>query len=118
MSLPHSRQRALDQIGQSLAAEDPGLGMRFGFFTMLTRHEPMPDTEQVAGRRQRLMRRAMLLPLIAISLAVLLAASWLTSSRHACPAGSNAAARALAAPTRGASCQPGPAIWLNSMPGH
>ena len=53
MRLPRSRQRALDRIGHSLAAEDPGLGMRFAFFTMLTRHEAMPATEQMPDRLPR-----------------------------------------------------------------
>ncbi len=117
-SLPRSRQRALDQIGHRLAAEDPGLGMRFAFFTMLTRHEAMPATEQVPDRRQRFLRRAALLPLIAISLAVLLAASWLTPSRQACPAGPNAAAHNLSSLSHHAGCQPGPAIRLDMMPVH
>ena len=51
MRLPGCRQRALDRIGQSLAAEDPGLGMRFAFFTMLTRHEAMPEVDFVAHAR-------------------------------------------------------------------
>lgn len=38
-------------VGHRLAAEDPGLGLRFAFFTRLTRHEAMPATEQVPGRR-------------------------------------------------------------------
>ena len=75
MGLPRRPQRALDQIAHSLVAEDPGLGLRFAFFTMLTRHEAMPATEHVPDRLTRLLRRATLLPLIAISLAAPLAAS-------------------------------------------
>jgi hypothetical protein len=114
MCLPRSGQRALDQIGHSLATDDPGLGMRFAFFTMLTRHEPMPATEQLPDRRQRFLRRAVLLPLIAISLAALLAASWLTPSPPACPAGPSTAAHASASASRGASCHPSPAIRLDT----
>ncbi len=118
MGLPRSRQRALDQIGHRLVAEDPGLGLRFAFFTMLTRHDAMPTTEQVPDRLPRFLRRAALLPLIAISLMVLLAASWLTPSRSACPAGPNAAAHDLSSLSHVTHCQPGPAIRLDTMSVH
>jgi hypothetical protein len=115
ISLPRGRPRALDQIGQSLAAEDPGLGARFAVFTMLTRHEPMPATEHLPDRRPRFLRRAMLLPLIAISLAVLLAASWLMSSRQTYPAGPNAAAHDVSSLSWAAQCQRSPAISLDAQ---
>jgi hypothetical protein len=119
MSLPGCRQRALDRIEQALVAEDPRLGSRFAVFTMLTRHEPMSETEQVPGRRQRFLRRAILLPLLAISLAALLAASWLMPSNgHACPGGLNMAAHALSSLRHAARCRPGPAIKLDTMPMH
>ena len=69
VNLPGRRQRALDRIEQALVAEDPGLGLRFAFFATLTRYEEMPATEQVPGRRQRIRRRALQLPLLAVSLA-------------------------------------------------
>lgn len=118
MSLPRSRQRALDRIGHILAAEDPCLRSRFAFFTMLTRHEPMPETEQLPGRRQRILRRTILLPLLAVGLAALPAASWLTPSRQACPAGPNATARNLSSLSHAARCQPRPAIRLDTPPMH
>ncbi len=117
-SLPRGWERALDQIGHGLAAEDPGLGMRFAFFTMLTRHEAMPSTEQVPGRRQRFLRRAALLPLIAISLAALLTVSWLTPSRQASPACPIAAARDWPSLSHATHCQRGPAIRRDTMPVH
>ncbi len=43
MRLPGREQRALDRIEQALVAEDPRLGVRFAFFTMLTRHEAIPE---------------------------------------------------------------------------
>jgi hypothetical protein len=78
LSVPGSHQRALDRIGRSLAVEDPGLGLRFAFFTVLTRQEAMPETEHVPGRCMRFLCRAALLPLLTVGLAGLVAASWLT----------------------------------------
>lgn len=119
MSLPGCRQRALDRIEQALAAEDPGLGLRFAVFSRLTRHEAMPGTEQVPGRLPRFLRRVVILPLIGISLATLLAASWLIpDTGHACPAGPNVAAYNLPSLSRAARCQPGPVIKLDTMPLH
>jgi hypothetical protein len=118
MILPRNRRRALDQIGHRLSAEDPGLVMRFAFFTMLTRHGAMPATEQVPRRRQLFLRRAALLPLIAISLAAVLTASWLTPSRQACPAGPSPVARNLSSLSPAARCQRGPAIRLDTIPVH
>ncbi len=121
MSLPGYQQRALDQIGHRLAAEDPSLGSRFAFFTRLTHHEAMPKAEQVLGRRQRFTPRATVLPLLAISLAALLTVGWLTAgSGQACPAGPNAAAHEhdLSSLSPAARCHPGPAIKLDKMPMH
>jgi hypothetical protein len=118
MSLPACRQRALDRIGQELAAEDPDLGLRFAFFTRLTRHEAIPLTEQVPGPLQRFLRRAILLPLLAISLVSLVAASWLMPGRQPCPARQNAAAHTLSSLSRAAGCEPGPAIKADTMPVH
>jgi Protein of unknown function (DUF3040) len=118
MSLPRRRQRALDQIGHMLAAEDPGLGMRFAFFNTLTRHEAMPATEQVPDRLPRSLRRVALLPLIAISLAALLAASWLTPGRQACLAAPNTAAHDLSSLSHAAHCQPSPAVRVDTMAVH
>jgi hypothetical protein len=117
MSLPGGQQRALDRIGHRLAAEDPGLGLRFAFFTRLTRHEPMPATEQVPGRLQRFARRAVLLPLIVISLITLVAAGYLIAVRgQACPARPNTAAPGMSPASRAARCPPGSPIKLDVMP--
>jgi hypothetical protein len=119
ISLPGCQQRALDRIGHGLTAEDPGLGSRFAFFTRLTRHEAMPATEQVPGRLQRFLRRAVILPLIATSLMALVAVSWLIAgSGQACPAGPNAAAPGMPSASHAAGCQPGPAIKLGTRPVH
>jgi hypothetical protein len=118
MSRANHQRRALDRIEQALVAEDPGFGAWFAFFTMLTRHEAMPETEQVPAPLQRFLRRAMLLPILAVGLAALLSASWLTSGRQACPAGPNAAAYTLASRSHAARCQPRPAIRLDPMPAH
>jgi hypothetical protein len=118
MILPRRQQRALDWIGHSLMAEDPALGSVFAFFTMLTRHEPMPWTEQVPSCRQRFLRRAALLPLIGIGLAVLLTASWLSHGRSTCPAGPNAAAHGVSSLGHVPRCQPSPSSRLDTMPAH
>ncbi len=118
ISLPACRQRALGRIEQALAAEDPDLGLRFAFFTMLTRHEALPATEQVPGGLGQALRRAMTLPLVAISLAALLAANGLTSGQPACRTGPNAAAHSLPSLSRAARCGPGPAIKPDTMRVH
>ncbi len=118
MSLPGRRQRALNRIGQTLVAEDPGLGLRFAFFTMLTRHEAMPGTEQVPGRGHQAMLRAIVLPLVVISLLALLAASGLIPTPQTCPAGAHAAAAGMLSESHAAHCQRGPAIKLDTMPMH
>jgi hypothetical protein len=119
MSLPGGRQHALHRIEQALAADDPGLGLRFAFFAMLTRHEAMPVTEQVPRPLQRIVRRAILLPIVAISLATLLAASLLIPGRgQACPAGTSAAAHTPRSLSRAVRCQPGPATKMDTMPVH
>ncbi len=113
MNLPGRQQRALDRIGHRLAGEDPALGSRFAFFTMLTQDEAMPPTERIPCRRQHALRRVLLLPLLAIGLAALLIATGLIPSRQACPVDPNAAASALSSPSHAARC-PSPAI--NTMP--
>jgi Protein of unknown function (DUF3040) len=119
MSLPGREQRALDRIGHRLAAEDPGLGLRFAYFTRLTRHEAMPATEQVPRRLQQFGRRAVILPLIVISLISLVAGTWLIAGRgQACPAASSAAAPGTSPASRATGCQPGPAIKLDKVPVH
>jgi hypothetical protein len=118
VSLPRSRQRALNKIEQALAAEDSRLELRFAVFTRLTRHEAMPETEQVPDPFPRFLQRAILLPLLTISLAAMLAASWLMTSRPTCPADPRGGAHTQASLSRGAHFQPGPAIRLNTMPVH
>ncbi len=118
MSLPASQQRALDRIEQTLVADDPGLGLRFAIFTRLARGDPMPGTEQVPGRLQRFLRPAIMLPLMVISLAALLAASWLLPSREGCPAGPKAAAHSMSPVSRAARCQPGPSARLGQVRMH
>ncbi len=117
--LPGGQQRALDRIGHRLATEDPRLSLRFAFFTTLTRHEAMPATEQVPRRLQRFARRAVILPLLVISLITLVTASWLLAGRgQACRAAPNAAAPAMSPASSAARCQPHPAINLDRIPVH
>jgi hypothetical protein len=119
MRLPGRRQRALNQIAQALVAEDPGLGLRFAFFARLTRHEAIPENEQVPRRLQRFLRGSTMAPLLAVSLINLLAAGFLIAgSGQACPAGPNTAAHASPPPAHTARCQPGPAIRLDMVPVH
>jgi hypothetical protein len=118
MSLPACRQRALDRIAQTLVAEDPGFGLRFAVFTRLTRHEAIPGTEQVSSRLQQVLRRAVILPLVAISLVTVLVASGLIPSRQTCPVGAHAAAAGMSSESRAARCQPGRAIEQEQMPAH
>jgi hypothetical protein len=119
LKLPGCRQRALDRIEQALVSEDPGLCLRFVFFARLTRHETMPGTEQVPGRLQGVLRRVTVLPLLALSLAALLAVCWMIpGTGQPCPASANAAAHHLPSLTHAAGCQRGPAVRLNAMPVH
>ncbi len=115
MMLPGCRHQALDRIGKTLVSEDPGLGLRFAVFARLTRHEAIPDTEQVPRRLRRLLRRAIILPLVVISLLALLAASGLTFSRQTCPVGRHAAAAGMSSESLATRCQAGPAIKLDQV---
>jgi hypothetical protein len=112
MSLPGHRQRILHGIEQALVTEDPGLGLRFAFFAQLTRHEAIPPIEYVPSSLRRFLRSALVPPLLAISVAALVAASWLLPGRgKACPAaGMSAAAPATAPASPAGRCQPDPAI--------
>lgn len=66
----------------------------------------------------RFARRAVMLPLLVISLIALVAAGWLLAGRgQACPA-PNAAAPGMSPTSRAALCRPGPAIKLDTMPVH
>jgi hypothetical protein len=118
ISLPGCQQRALDRIEHSLTAEDPGLSMRFAFFTMLTREEAMPENEHVPGRWERFLRRAVLLPLLTVGLVALVAASWLTPSRQPCSTGTHAAAAGAPPATSATGCRPGPVSNPDTMPVH
>jgi hypothetical protein len=122
MSQPGRQQRALDAIGQRLVAEDPGFGLRFAFFARLTRHEAIPETEQVPRRPRGGLRRAVILPLVVISLMGVLAASGLTPSRQTCAAGAPApapaAASAMPRASHAARCPSGRAINLEQVEMH
>ncbi len=118
MRLRGGPQRALDRIGHSLAAEDPGLGMLFAFFTMLTREEAMPLNERVPGHRERFLRRAVLLPLLTVGVVALVAAGWLAHSRPECSTGMHAAAVGARPSTGAMRCQPGPASKPAAIPVH
>jgi hypothetical protein len=112
MSLPASRQRALDRIEHTLVAEDPDLGLRFAVFTRLTRDDAMPGTEQVPGRLHRFLRPV----IIIIGLVALLAVGWLLPGRQGCSQGLKVAAHGMLSVSRAARCQPGPSTRLDQMP--
>jgi hypothetical protein len=117
MSLPARQQRALDRIGEMLAADDPGLRSMFAIFTRLTRHEAMPMTERVRTRLKRLLRPAMVIPITLIAVLSILIVSFPTHSRTMC--GRAVAASGLArAWSRAASCSPAPATRGNGTPAH
>lgn len=118
MMLPGRQQRALERIEQTLVAEDPGLGLRFRVFTRLTRHEAIPGTEQATHRLQQVLRRAVILPLVLISLLALVAASGLLPSRQACPVGTHVPALGMSSENYAARCPPGPAIKLDQVHMH
>jgi hypothetical protein len=118
MRRPAFQRRALDRIEQTLVAEDPGLGLRYAVFARLTRHEAMPGTERIPGRLQRLLRPALILPLMLISLVAVLAAGWLTSSVQACTVGAIPATHGMSQVSRAARCQPGPAIKQDQVRMH
>ena len=118
MSLPGRQRRALDRIAHGLVAEDPGLRMRFEFFTTLTRQETMPKIEHVPGRRERFVRRAVLLPLLTVVLVALVAANWRTPSAQPCSAGLRVAAAGLSPVTGAARCQSGPPINPAAVAAH
>lgn len=110
MSLPAGQRRALERIGQTLAAEDPRLGSLFAVFTRLTRNEALPRTEQITGRLRQLLRPAAAIPLTLLTLVSMLVATSLILSGHACPTTAGVAGHGLPVSTT-ARCQPGPAIW-------
>ena len=62
----------------------PRLGSLFAVFARLTRHEAMPGTEQVTSRLRRLLRPAVVIPVTPITLAGMVAASWLIPGGPAC----------------------------------
>ena len=115
MSLPVWQRRSLDRIEQTLVAEDPGLGLRFAVFARLTRHEAMPLTEQVPHRLQQIVRRAVVLPLIVISLLALLAAGSVMPSRQACQVGTHPAAGGMPPESHAVRCQLRPVIKLDQV---
>lgn len=118
MMLPGWQQRALERIEQTLVTEDPGLGLRFTVFTRLTRHEAIPGTERAPHRLQQVLRRAVILPLVLITLLALVTASGLLSSRQACPAATRAPASGMSSESSAERCQPRPAIKLDQVRMH
>lgn len=111
MSLPARQQRALERIDQTLATEDPRLGSLFAVFTRLSRNEALPRTEQITGRRGQFLRPAAAIPLMLLTLASMLVATWLIPSGHACPTTADVAGHSLPVSTT-ARCQPHPASWV------
>jgi hypothetical protein len=85
LSLPGGQHRALARIGDDLAADDPELGLRLGFFTLLTREEPMPRNEHVPSRQKVLLHPAA--PLVTAGAVTLVAVGWLARGWRAGRAG-------------------------------
>lgn len=110
MSLPGRRQLALDRIEQTLMTADPELALRFAVFTRLTQDEAMPGTEQARGPRQRFLRPAVMLPVLAAGLMTLLAAGWLLGGSQPCPPPPRPAAHTVSPANPAARCQPSPSL--------
>jgi hypothetical protein len=72
----------------------------------------------VSGRLQQVLRRAVILPLVVISVLTLLEATGLIPARHACPVGTHGAAAAISPESRAAGCQPLPTIKLDQVRMH
>jgi hypothetical protein len=53
MSLPARQQRMLDGIDEWVRKHDARLASLFATFTRLTKHEPMPETEQLKAKEGR-----------------------------------------------------------------
>jgi len=103
MSLPTSQQRALNQIGETLA-HDPGLGPLFAIFARLVGHEAMPVTERLTAQPWRWQRRippaVVTLVGLAMATGALLMLSLRLTGPLVCPATVTAvAARMQHAPT-------------------
>ncbi len=94
MSLSARQRHALDRIERTLVLEEPRLGSLFAVFTRLTQHEALPVIEQVTSR---LRRRAAMIGVMLIGIAIMVAASLLIPGGRACPMASGAAGRSLSA---------------------
>jgi hypothetical protein len=101
--LPARQRRALKEIEKALRGEHPGLGPLFDIFTRLTRHEAMPVTERVSGRRPRWQWRrmrgaAVTIAGLAVFSGVLLTLGLTLPDQPACPGAVTTAAAARAGP--------------------
>jgi hypothetical protein len=82
MTLPVRERRALDRIQKALHEGDSQLGPMFGVFTALTRHEAVPQTEQVRKDLWKRLRRRAASPIAVIATLRVLLLSWLGPGRH------------------------------------
>jgi hypothetical protein len=105
MSLPARQQWVLDRIEQALQAADPGLKSMFAAFTRVASTENMPATEAISGRR------AMVVPIVVISvLGMLIFMLTFLTAGNACPGLSSDQAVASAA-VRYAACTKSTDAW-------
>ena len=65
MSLPAGEARSLARIERSLAQSDPALASLTGMFSKLTGHEPMPEREHLRRDYGALVRRGLLIAVLA-----------------------------------------------------
>jgi hypothetical protein len=105
MSLSLGQRRVLQHTEKTLLAEDPPLGSLFDVFNKLTRHDEMPDTEQVtAVRWQRLRHPAVVIPIAVAILLGMLLLSTLIRVGQACDANSAKAGRSQQASGPATAC--------------
>lgn len=110
MSLPVAEQQALTRIEQILQSRDPRLKSLFATFTSVTRHDPMPTTEQIR-RTAWWLRSSVIIPATLILIVGIIAVAAVTGLTRACgpvrpvpgavsSAENSCQARAVSAPSR------------------
>ena len=116
MSLPARQQRVLDQIEMILQARDPHLTSLFAIFARLTSHDEMPKVEELKGRLARLLRPAMLIPVVVVVIvSSVVLGSFVPSTR--CSTGRVASGTAYVVAGKQGICNPGAAVRTESQVG-
>lgn len=106
MTLPSRQQRVLDQIEQALQAADPWLKSMFAAFGRFT--GPVEVSAEMIGAKMP--RRAVLIPVIAVTVIVTLLVVVLPATAKACPRLASDQVVASAA-VRLAACTDTTAAW-------